>query len=88
MKGRKGRAVEERERGGESHYQSDKGERKQGSTVVWRGSRPRIEGGGELRDSGPLLRSVLPRPGPARPIARIVVSSGTTSTIIINKTCL
>ena len=43
MKGRKGRAVEER--GGESHYQSDKGERKQGSTVVWRGSRPTADRG-------------------------------------------
>ena len=45
---------------------------------------------GEGLDRGP-VQSSLASPPPARarlPARRIVVSSGTTSTIIINKTCL
>ena len=87
MMGRKGRARCRREEGrviiNLIREKGNKGQLLSGEGLD-RGSRE----GGELRDSLPLLRSVLPRPGPARPIARIVVSSGTTSTIIINKTCL
>lgn len=55
MKGRKGDTPRRAE--GESHYQSDKGERKQGSTVVWRGSR--LDHGDELRARGPVQQSSL-----------------------------
>ena len=88
MMGRKGRARCRREEGrviiNLIREKGNKGQLLSGEGLD-RGGRD----GGELRDSLPLLRSLRPpSPSLARPIARIVVSSGTTSTIIINKTCL
>ena len=91
MKGRKGRAVAEREREeGRVIINLIREKGNKGQLLSGEGlDRGWIEGANCATAFPFFVPSSLARVAPARPIvARIVVSSGTTSTIIINKTCL